>query len=369
MFIQPKLEKIGYAGAIRVLSHLSRIGDMKEDSFYKSFEFIKNDLAAPESVVTLDEKIKIFGATWNRFYDFESGTENHKYWNKVTRVQDGVYIAEELNIEHDLDYIKCSFDDLKTKTDLSYRYMNTYPGQSNEKDASRYIPFSYGVCDNAADILNYDISKYYDEDYYDDEDRARLLSELPYKTLGELLEKSDRQYAIFMVKMSQEEQPDCGGWRWHKWGPYIGKHNVSCEYLYDEDMSDIGQNFVYVFHIYEFLDGENTKNKLDFSDEFSNRVCKQFLIDGLNLNKFTNEVSFKDVDATEYHLIALQEYVSESFARYDVEFKLNTDMSIKFVCEKLNEAYKADWAKAREAKEAAEKAEREANESVENKNE
>ena len=103
MFIQPKLEKIGYAGALRVLSHLSRIKDIKEDSFYKPFEFIKNDLASPESIITLDEKIKIIGVNWNRFYDFELEMENHNPRNKVTRVQDGVYIAEELNID---DYIK-----------------------------------------------------------------------------------------------------------------------------------------------------------------------------------------------------------------------------------------------------------------------
>ena len=359
MFVRPLLEKVGYPGVLRVLAHIARVEDIKEDSYYAQFIDMKEDLKLPNPVITLDEKIERFGHLFNRFYNFEPDAEKHILWNKVTELEIGKYITEKLNIEHDLDYIKCSFDDLKTKTDLSYRYMNTYPGSAKETDDAKYIPFSYGVCDSIDDILNYDLTKYYDEDYYDDEDRDVILSVTPYKTLGELLEKSDRQYAIFMTEMNQEDQPEHDGWRWHKWGPYIGKHNVKYEYLYDEDMSDIGQKHIYVFHIYEFLDNGDTTIKQDFSDEFATRVCKHFLVEGLNLNKFTNEVAFKDVGANEYNLIALQSYVDESFGYYGETFKLTTDMSVKFVYEKLNDIAKADWVKKREAKEAAEKAEKE----------
>ena len=359
MFIRPKLEKVGYPGALRVLAHIARVEDIKEDSYYAPFADMKEDLKLSQPVITLEEKIERFGQLYDRYYDFEPNTEEHMPWHKVSKVKEGVYIAESLNIEHDLDYVKCSFDDLKTKTDLKYRYMNTYPGQAKETDAAKYIPFSYGVCDNVDDILNFDISGYYDEEYYDGEDRAELLAELPYKTLGELLEKSDRQYAIFMVPMRQEEQSEQGGWRWHKWGPYIGKHNVKYEYLYDEDMSDIGQTHVYVFHIYEFLDNGDTINKLNFSDEFSKIVCEHFIVEKLNLNGFTYDTPFKDVGANEYNLIALQSYVEESFAYYAERFRLTVDMSIRYVSEKLSEIARAEWDRKRAEKEAVEKAAKE----------
>lgn len=40
-----------------------------------------------------------------------------------------------------------------------------------------------------------------------------------------------------------------GGWRWHKWGTYIGTLDPQCEYLDDEDF---GEDFKYVlcFHLY-----------------------------------------------------------------------------------------------------------------------
>lgn len=51
------------------------------------------------------------------------------------------------------------------------------------------------------------------------------------------------------VKMERCEQYPEGGWRWHKWGPYIGVQNPQCEYLYDEKNIDV----VYTYHIYEIV--------------------------------------------------------------------------------------------------------------------
>lgn len=38
-----------------------------------------------------------------------------------------------------------------------------------------------------------------------------------------------------------------GGWRWHKWGQYVGEGEPKQEYLDDEDGFDDG---VYTFHVY-----------------------------------------------------------------------------------------------------------------------
>ena len=48
-----------------------------------------------------------------------------------------------------------------------------------------------------------------------------------------------------------EKEPDnpCSGWRWHKWGDYIGTRNPQCEYLNDEPEI----NEVVVFSIYKVI--------------------------------------------------------------------------------------------------------------------
>jgi len=42
-------------------------------------------------------------------------------------------------------------------------------------------------------------------------------------------------------------EPTDGGWRWHKWGEYIGTQNPQMEYIHDEPEIEK----VYVYHIYE----------------------------------------------------------------------------------------------------------------------
>lgn len=59
--------------------------------------------------------------------------------------------------------------------------------------------------------------------------------------------ESDQQYVVCMTPIYHEDQEEEGGWRWHKWGPYIGNHKPQQEYLYDE----VGIERVFVFHILE----------------------------------------------------------------------------------------------------------------------
>ncbi len=84
----------------------------------------------------------------------------------------------------------------------------------------------YGVCDNIEQI---------------------------FKKCPEIQDKN-RRFCISINPILRENQSQEGGWRWHKWGPYIGKHDIQCEYLADEDLSDIDQKYVVVFHIFEFKD-------------------------------------------------------------------------------------------------------------------
>lgn len=81
---------------------------------------------------------------------------------------------------------------------------------------------SYGVCDNLEQIF-----KEYPE-----------------------IQSSIRKFCISLTQISKATQPSEGGWRWHKWGPYIGSQPSECEYLYNEPHIDS----VFVYHIYEIKD-------------------------------------------------------------------------------------------------------------------
>lgn len=61
------------------------------------------------------------------------------------------------------------------------------------------------------------------------------------------LQDPERQFVVTLTEVRKDQQPDWGGWRWHKWGPYIGTHDIQHEYLYDEQ----GIERVFVYHIYE----------------------------------------------------------------------------------------------------------------------
>ena len=78
----------------------------------------------------------------------------------------------------------------------------------------------YGVCDNYEQVL---------ERYKD------------------ILDDTDKNYVVGVCTVDRRRQSSEGGWRWHKWGEYIGTQNPKHEYLYDDTHIDR----VYCFHIYE----------------------------------------------------------------------------------------------------------------------
>ncbi len=95
---------------------------------------------------------------------------------------------------------------------------NDYP---EFDDNYEFSPF--GVCDNVEQVL----------------ERYKQWLEMP-----------DRKFCVSFTKVTKSEQSSDGGWRWHKWGEYIGTKEPQYEYLYDEG-DDIQE--VYCYHIYEIL--------------------------------------------------------------------------------------------------------------------
>lgn len=116
------------------------------------------------------------------------------------RLEQGVYLSTHFNFE-------CNFR--KQNYDLDYP---EFPDDETEFNA-------YGVCDG---LLN-------------------LKAKLPREVLD-----GPRKFVISLCEIRKDEQPENGGWRWHKWGPYIGTQTPTTEYLSDEPEI----NRVFTYHVY-----------------------------------------------------------------------------------------------------------------------
>lgn len=94
-----------------------------------------------------------------------------------------------------------------------------YPSFPGDYDDDTYLG-SYGVCDTVDQFLQY---------------------------AGGRLHVPDRFFVVSLVEIRREHQPSNGGWRYHKWGQYIGTQNPQNEYLYDDKHIDA----VFTFSILE----------------------------------------------------------------------------------------------------------------------
>ena len=61
------------------------------------------------------------------------------------------------------------------------------------------------------------------------------------------LEAPGREFVVTLTPIRKADEPANGGWRWHKWGEYIGAQEPQCEYIHDEPVIEQ----VFCFHIYE----------------------------------------------------------------------------------------------------------------------
>lgn len=118
---------------------------------------------------------------------------------------DGTYFEKYIDGVYRHDGFKFNFD--------SFIKDNTFDTLTDEW-------VTYGVCDNYEQIL----------ERYDN-----------------LLSNPDKNYVVGLCTVRRKDQGPDGGWRWHKWGKYIGTQNPQHEYLYDDTHIDE----IYCYHIYE----------------------------------------------------------------------------------------------------------------------
>lgn len=98
----------------------------------------------------------------------------------------------------------------------------------------------YGLCDNATQVINK-----YNESV-----------------------KGDKTYMIVLTPIFKADQPQDYGFRFHKWGEYIGVQNIEgYEYIYDSDI-----DMIYVYSVYEIVkkNPRSWKNKIAVKEEASN---------------------------------------------------------------------------------------------------
>lgn len=132
---------------------------------------------------------------------------NLKWKDILEKLTDGVYEYFDCN-DPSIDGLRFKYSEYIDETfarELDWDFDFAH----KDKDGKCYIIHPYGVCDNYEQIF---------------EKIKRL----------EFYKKSKEKFVIFLCEHSKKNQPECGGWRWHKWGTYIGEQEPQCEYLYDE---------------------------------------------------------------------------------------------------------------------------------------
>ena len=159
-------------------------------------------------------------------------------WKEIERRS---AIAKEHNFEHipqcderlmqyGVGIYQCNFDfnfshEEFLEFDIDKGIYNIPFDQCYEVFAPTYHKAQYGVADSIEQIKEY---------------------------FKEEIEDPNRKYFITATPVFQDKKNKGkgGGWRWHKWGEYIGKLDSKCEYLDDEDF---GNDFKYIicFHLYE----------------------------------------------------------------------------------------------------------------------
>lgn len=103
--------------------------------------------------------------------------------------------------------------------------MTTNTKVKEDKLHPKFIFRNFGVCDNASQAVDY----------------------LKSLELENIIDKNSK-YVITLTPLFRTKQSPFG-WRWKKWGKYIGVQNRKHEYLYDD--KDIDLIFLFRIHIME----------------------------------------------------------------------------------------------------------------------
>lgn len=128
---------------------------------------------------------------------------------EATRLDVGLYQVRHFSFEHVA----------KAKLEPYWQEMRTF---DDVESGVTLLPSEYGVCDSPDQFVG---------------------------KFGGVLKSSSRKFCVSFTKICRDDQPESGGWRWHKWGPYVGEHEPTVEYLRDEPQIEV----VFAYHVYEVV--------------------------------------------------------------------------------------------------------------------
>jgi hypothetical protein len=156
----------------------------------------------------------------------------------------GENIRERLkNDPHSLAYLEARAVYNQTKPEVTGIYLNG--GTNFEHEFDGYIDFDHNF-PALGEIEEFADKKFGSLNSYGVADNIEQVLAL-YK---EDLNNPNRKFCIATDIIYKSDQSEWGGWRWEKWGRYIGTHHIQSEYLYHET----GIDQVMLYHIYEIPD-------------------------------------------------------------------------------------------------------------------
>ncbi|MBN3402913.1 hypothetical protein [Clostridium botulinum] len=133
---------------------------------------------------------------------------------------------KELGQEKTIKTIKDTMKDINNIYISNLNWKHSLQDLTDYKFVNEYNEFDYGVCDNASQVLDY-----------------------CNKEIQEYEKYKKKKYIAVMTPIFKSSQDEYG-WRWHKWGSYIGVQNPQHEYLADEKNIDM----IYVFQVKEVIE-------------------------------------------------------------------------------------------------------------------
>lgn len=153
----------------------------------------------------------------------------------------GFYVGD-LNSSDEVEFADMQLRKFKDFSD-SYMFKKTrIPYRLQKKMGTKRANFfkqiginkmiTYGLCDNADQVIN----------YYK-----------PYRNI--LLNNKQRKFIVLMTPIFREDECERGGFRYHKWGEYIGNQNPQHEYLYDDKHIDM----IFHYQILELVNMQQTE--------------------------------------------------------------------------------------------------------------
>lgn len=175
-------------------------------------------------------------------------SQKNKSFNNIILEEDdptmdftGVYMTH-LNGDHDIDALT---NHRKLKYKEEPVHLHLYGVSDNATQIKKYIDDCiniYQQCYKHADKHN-DIDK-----YFDGEDLIEFM---------QTMEKENREYGfvLLLTPIVNEHTDSAGTWRWHKWGKYIGHHEIKHEYLNDEE----GIDFIFVWELVPVVKDDEVK--------------------------------------------------------------------------------------------------------------